>query len=185
MNFQGILSKKVAGVPVIYVAAILVAILAVIAWRMEPASEPVSEAEPGDAAATAGGKLTPTITDEYRQPMTTAAPEPDTNAKWQMRAVQYLTSLGYQTTDAQLAIQEYLAGSDLNVWQTEMANKAVTAIGQPPEPFVVGASTFSPPPVGKGKLYVPGQNNAYPTGSQIVKPSPSVSTKPGSGIPAT
>jgi hypothetical protein len=40
MDVKALMTRKVAGVPVIYIAGLFVAILAVVAWKMKPAAEP-------------------------------------------------------------------------------------------------------------------------------------------------
>ncbi len=159
MDFKGLMQKKVMGIPVLYVAGLLVAILAVVAWRMKPAAEPVEAVAGEDPYATdpegalegsapvyvanpsapgyGGGGSTPTP----------AEPVEPTNEVWARYAIEWLAAEGHATADqASIAIDKYLAGEQLSIAEGRLRDLAISHFGLPPDRPTSGG-TESPDPV--------------------------------------
>lgn len=140
-----LMSKKVAGIPVLYIAALVVAILAVVAWRMKPAAAPADD--PGaeaDAAAedgTGGDASTETPPVYVSNPSSPSAPIPDPNAeptvddneKWKRRSIEWLATQGVTAYTATEAIRKYLAGEQMSQAEGVLRDKAIAHFGLPPE----------------------------------------------------
>jgi hypothetical protein len=146
MNFQEIASKKVAGVPVLYLAAAFVAILAFVAWRMKPSAP---EEEPtGDEGTTpdnaptgeddvdySGLNTNGTVTVVQGPPVAEEATK-QTNDDWERAAVDYLVDAKLATpSEAQNAIRKYLEGNDLSFEEGALKDKAIMKLKLPPEPL--------------------------------------------------
>lgn len=151
MTFSEIAHKKVAGVPVLYLAGAFVAILALVAWKMKPsASEDPADvpdaANPGEEPDNnpdgyAGLATNGTVT--VVQP-TPEKPEPIvvTNDMWGADAIKLLIGDNKATAgDAQAAISKYLAGDALSFAEGELRDYAVSKKGPPPD--YIGTSTVT------------------------------------------
>ena len=152
--------KKVAGVPVIYLALGFVAILAVIAWRMKSSPDLTASdtADQNDAeadAAVPGNAVPPVVSGTVvAQPNSVedqAVPFED-NSTWLHKGVAYLVSKGYNPSDAQRALQAYLSGADMTYQQGTMVDLCIKQFGLPPDDFPIGntapkPATRSVPPV--------------------------------------
>lgn len=175
----GILKRKVAGVPVIYLALGFVLILAVVAWQMKPSADLAQDDADAEADA-----ATPTGSDEVLPPMPSgtvvvqpretepeAAPYED-NSTWRRKAVTYLIGKGVSVGEAELAMQAYLAGNTLSFRQGELRDMAVKGVGLPPDDFQVGNVQPKPtvPPI-----RVPGPVPKPPT---VSRPTPPYTPKP-------
>lgn len=146
-SIKALMGKKVAGIPVIYLAGLFVAILAVLAWRMKPTPEPKEET-PVDAAGEETGDQTgdpqypgsPPVfvanpTPPYMSPDSNQGPSSiDSNEKWMRRAIEWLTGNGHASVDqATVALQKYLAGDHLSVNEGKLRDLAISQYGLPPE----------------------------------------------------
>lgn len=142
--------KRVAGIPMIYLAGGIVAILAIFAFRTMRA--PDNAAEPDVPAETEQNpdadfdtKFDQSAADYsgfVAKGSITAAPadkadsEPivETNETWLAKAVQWNIGKGVSAGLAQSALQTYLAGSDLTLEQGTIRDNTIKEFGLPPEP---------------------------------------------------
>lgn len=164
----GFLKKKVGGIPVLYIVALFVGILAVIAWRMKSnlntnpnsdqptdgvaADQQDTTTNPYDKFATSGTVTVSQGTD----PATVTPIQVATNETWARTAASWLASQGLATTDdAYAAMTAYVNGEQLSVTQGKLRDAAVKQYGLPPEPFTTGgtqtATPSTPPAVMQGK----------------------------------
>lgn len=180
MNFKEIASKKIAGIPVLYLVAGAVVIFAVWAWQMKssPAeevtgdenttAENVSVSEDDSAVADYSG-LAPTGTvTVVQQPTAETESVKQTNDDWLRAAVTYLIDEKKATPgEAQTAINNYLEGNDLTFEQGVLRDAAITKLGLPPERIAVlgTVSAQAAPPAQRqfnnfpGKHTVKGSND--------------------------
>lgn len=143
---RDLFSKRVAGVPVALIAAVVAAAALWGVLRFVPKAETTSDADDevyaddvtGDYAGDAGygpfiavpGQSTPT---------TTFAPE--TQDAWIRRGVQYLTGLGVRADVAQAALTKYVNGDGLTYDEGKYRDQVVAQNGVPPElPTSIGAT---------------------------------------------
>lgn len=147
-SLKALMGKKVAGIPVIYIIGLFVAILAVIAWRMKPSAEPsetpveptaTEEDDPfgqGDPAYPGGA---PTFVANpvpgYLNPDANQGPSSiDDNMKWLRRSIEWLVGQGHASVDqATVALQKYLSGEHLSVNEGKLRDLAISHYGLPPE----------------------------------------------------
>jgi hypothetical protein len=155
-SFQEITQKKIAGVPVLYLAAAFVAILAIVAWKMKPSVPP--EEPTGDESTTPGNVPTAegdvdysglatngTVTVVQGSQTPTEAKE-QTNDDWERAAVDYLVDSKLATPgDAQIAINTYLEGGNLSFEQGKLRDAAVAKLKLPPEPLHTVGTTGTEP----------------------------------------
>lgn len=159
MNISALLRRKVAGVPVVYFAALFVAILVFIAWRLKNVSGDATETTPdGDVegdVADGGG-----TGGEDPNPVFISKPVPntpgtdgvivgtqDSNELWSRRAVEWLYGQHLATpAEAQAAIEAYMSGSDLSYGKSALVDKAIRQFGLPPEPLQRGKTLPSSAP---------------------------------------
>lgn len=153
-NPSAVLKRKVGGVPVIYLVGGVAVVLAVIAWRMKPAPDltanDAATAEDGstDAANPSGSSLLPpmpsgTVVVAPQTPAPEDAPYED-NSTWMRKGVTFLISKGQNPGLAQLALQHYLAGSDLTYSEGAMRDMVVKEYGLPPDGFDAGSTAPKP-----------------------------------------
>jgi hypothetical protein len=146
VNISAVLQRKVFGIPVMYLAALFVAVLVFFAWRMRdasseetPATEP--EGDPGSGGGTGGESFGgdssgPLVTN---LPVTPTTVVTDSNALWARRAIEWLYTVGGSTPElATRAITLYIEGSDLSYGQSALVDKANRQFGLPPEPITRG-----------------------------------------------
>jgi len=167
VTFDDIAKKKVAGVPVLYIAGAFVVILAVVAYKMKstPSGDngPVDETQ-GEASDVTGGAA------DYSgqvgsgtvivAPQNAELPEAvkETNESWERTAVAYLIDSNIATpSDAQLAIDHYLQGADLTFEQGKLKDAAIKKLGLPPEPLP-GVGSISAQPAQKQFNSFPGKH---------------------------
>lgn len=149
-KFKALLSRKVGGVPVMLIAAIVMGVFlfyAIFKVKAKPAEEP-----PTDEAATdgAGVDLAGDGTDTSQPTFTaissvSAASTPfvqDTNDLWGKRALEWLISpavaVSYNVASA--AVTKYLAGESLTVEEETARDKAIKQFGLPPEGVAYAAT---------------------------------------------
>lgn len=150
------LRKKVAGVPVLYIAALFVAVLALVAYRMRPAEPTEGDIDNGtDESDVAGDPATAdysnlatqgTVTvQQGTDPATVTPIEAKTNENWAVKAANWLVAQGLASgTVAQSATRKYIAGESLSVTEGKLIDAAVKQYGVPPEPLTAGG-VASPP----------------------------------------
>ena len=178
MNFKELSGKKVLGVPVLYLGAAAVTILAIVAWKMKPAPTGDSETPAdgsGDGAPGSGsddpyGDLATGGT-VVVQPVTPTPAEvvEETNETWERAAVDYLVNDRKMASAgaAQAAIRAYLDGGDLEYEQGLLRDAAVSKLGIPPEGLPQVGKTNDPPAQRQfsnfpGKHTVKGSNDNTP-----------------------
>lgn len=141
-TFQEIVSKKVAGVPVVYIAGAFVAVLVVVAIKMKPTVTAEDDATPNQPAEELDAA------EDYSSLATTgtvtvvqaATPEAETttatNEQWGRSAVEYLVSENMATpSEAEAAIYHYLQGADLSYSEGQLKDAAIRKLKLPPEPL--------------------------------------------------
>lgn len=156
-SFNEIAQKKVAGIPVLYLAGAFVAILAIVAWKMKPSVPP--EEPTGDESTTPGNVPTDegdvdysglatngTVTVVQGNQNQDQAADAPTNDDWERSAVDYLVSAKMATPgEAQSAINKYLEGANLSFDEGKLRDAAITKLKLPPEPLHTIGSTGSEP----------------------------------------
>jgi hypothetical protein len=156
-SFQEIAQKKIAGVPVLYLAGAFVAILAIVAWKMKPSTPP--EEPRGDESTTPGNVPTDegdvdysglatngTVTVVQGTPATAQDAAKQTNDDWEREAVNFIVDSGLASPGvAQTAIHKYLEGSDLSYEEGQLRDAAIKKLKLPPEPlYTVGVTGTEP-----------------------------------------
>lgn len=139
-GIDSFLKRKVAGVKVVYIAAIGAVILAIIAWNIykrdqvgQKAGESLSDgidaamdypdidAIDRDAQAAVTNDLASDFVGEL------------SNDEWAQKAINYIVQNNRANTlTAQLAIQKYLNGSDLSYSESLLVDYAIGGVGAPP-----------------------------------------------------
>jgi LysM repeat protein len=155
MDRLAFLKRKVGGVPVLYIAAGVVAILAVYAWRAKvvPADAP-ADSETGDSENADAAESFPEIerfpSAAAPSPTVDVTPPDKTNEDWRRDAIGYLISQGASAGAAHDAIERYIDGESLSVEQGKLRDNAVRKLGLPPDVFRAGATaTPAPKPAPK------------------------------------
>lgn len=152
MNFNELAQKKVLGIPVLYLGAGFVTILAIIAWRLKPAADtntpgtnPADSTAGADGEGQTTGQLAGTTSpyDGYDtngtvvvapQPSTSTPGAQPTNENWLGQAVPYVAAqLHLSSGDVQAGLSKYLNGDDLTYDQGRMRDAAIDKFGLPPE----------------------------------------------------
>lgn len=144
-SFSEIANKKVAGIPVIYLAAAGVIGLAFVAYKMKSTVEtPQDNSGAGEPGSGDGSTNPQDPYDGYEttgtvvvQPQPAPAPEvvEETNEKWEKAAVEWLSKerKASDVGTASVAIRTYLDGGDLTYEQGQLRDLAVDKFGLPPE----------------------------------------------------
>lgn len=158
MNIKVLAQKRIAGVPVIYIAAAAAVILAIVAWRMksidsttteEDTGEPAGDSAPigdvsgsGDAGVEAGDVYPQLPTGTVTTPPVTTPIDGtggtnasiETNEEWLKAAAFWLANeKGISAGTAQAALQKYLDGSSLSYTEGQYRDAAVKQFGFPPD----------------------------------------------------
>jgi hypothetical protein len=150
MNFSELAQRKVAGIPVLYLAGAFVAILAIVAWKMKPSvpddevtgdegttpdNVPTDSGDP-DAADYSGLVSQGTVTVVQGTQTPTDAVK-QTNEDWERAAITYLVDAKLASPSAaQNAIHKYLEGVNLSYDEGKLKDAAITKLKLPPEPLV-------------------------------------------------
>ncbi|HJY05898.1 MAG TPA: hypothetical protein VJ323_06250, partial [Bryobacteraceae bacterium] len=138
-------SRKIGGIPVLYLVGGFVVVLAVIAWRMKPNS--VASEEPA-MSADDPFRSDANIRNEDDSPLppipvgTVVAPvqgtpaNPDqgnaaiqTNTDWLKAGVEFLVSKKQGPAEAQRALSTYLDGTDMTMAQQAMVDQVIAEYG--------------------------------------------------------
>lgn len=183
----GFLRKKVAGIPVLYLALAAAIVLAVIAYRLNAAPSSNSAADPNvDPSADPSGDgvlfpepTTGTVIVAPTNPIPTPTDSIDTNDEWLKKSVLFLINeRGANPGIAQVALQTYLEGNSLTVEQGKLRDAAVRQFGLPPETFTAGDTALPRPSVIPRTGLSPLLNNVtMPIDAQPVA-TPTVAPKP-------
>ena len=152
----GILSRKVLGIPVLYIAIVLVLALAFYAWRAKSSSDSAPAADTGDDTADEGGAadvsalypIAPTGTVYAGQPQSAVTDNAEYygNAQWLAKAVMGMAAKGKSPGEVQIALQAYLNGDHLTYDQAMIRDQAIKDHGFPPETFTAGTADGKPVP---------------------------------------
>jgi hypothetical protein len=152
VNYSELVSKKVAGIPVLYLAGAAVIVLAIVAWRMKPSAD-FSDAEGDVQGSPEGGSGVPTEGDDpyagletngtvtvVQQPPAAAEPVQKTNEDWAKEGAEWAVTgaaqaAGIHTTGAaaRAALNHFLYGEDLSYEEGQIVNAVIREKGQPPE----------------------------------------------------
>lgn len=165
MNLSGLTEKKVAGVPVLYLAAAAVAVLAVVAWRMKPSPDAPPEESPQDGGTDAqldenghadgtnpyagySGSGTVIVAPA---PPTATDPEdnrPGSNDEWVRQGAEWLVAeKKVNGQAAYVALTKYINSQSRSFQESGWVDLVIAAKGLPPEPFTgTGPTTANPPP---------------------------------------
>lgn len=154
MNFSEFAHKKVAGIPVLYLAGAAVIVLAIVAWRMKPSADFTDDPDQTQGAPEDGSTLEPQEGDDpygslatngtvtvVQQPTAPVTPDiMDTNEEWIKAGAEWAVTAaaqakGVHTTGAAAvaALNQWLQGEDLNYDQTQIVEAVIAEKGQPPE----------------------------------------------------
>lgn len=186
-----IMRRRVAGIPVVYLAAGGVIILAIVAWRMRTANDaPADNTDvPMDEAQndTANDEIDSAGYDAFtaKTSITAAPPEKEdpievveTNDTWLRKVVEWRVSQGASAGMIQEAIQAYLSGAQLSISQGEERDKAIKQFGLPPDPpdttSTIGPSSTpakSQGPLPRGHVVTNGNDDTYAKIAAIYYPS--------------
>lgn len=158
MDMNALTSKKVAGIPVIYLALAIgvIALYGAFKVKSKPTPPAATDAASTDAPAGDGTDTTQpvfTATPTVTQPSgvntgsVTATSGPDTNALWQRRSIDWLRQNGYDISTATQAINKYLNSEELSQVEAGARDKAVQQFGLPPEDIPNSPVTPAPPPI--------------------------------------
>lgn len=208
MDFKSIAAKRVAGIPVLYLAAAAVVLFAVWAWKMKGSAPEETVSEESTTEETAAGTdpdysglaTTGTVT-VVQNGATETEVEKQTNDDWLRAAVKFLMEEKKVTAgEAQTAISNYLEGNDMTYEQGQLRDAAVSKLGLPPERIATlgnvankaeapGKRQFTNFP---GKHTVKGSNDNSPWklsglyygGSDWVRASQIAASNPSLGNPA-
>jgi hypothetical protein len=154
---KGLASKKVAGVPVLYIGVLVVVVLGVVAWRMKPSTTQEGEETADSTDAT---EDTPTAEDlataDYgfaatrgtvtvtQGSSTDTSAVLDTNELWVRRGAEWLATQGYTATEGLTGLTKYVEGQELSYEEGQMRDKAVSHFGLPPETITPGSTKDAP-----------------------------------------
>lgn len=154
MAFSDLARKKVAGVPVIYLAGGAVAVLAVVAWKLKPtvtapADTPVdSGGDPNavDESAYSGLATQGTVT-VVQQPNQTVPDEVvKTNSTWVRDGAAWLVSeKRVDGTAAYAALTKYVNGQDRSFDENTLVNLVIDHQGAPPDDIAEGGTSGTAP----------------------------------------
>lgn len=143
-DVKSVSRKKIAGIPVLYLAFAVAAVILFLAMRVKPATDTAAtDAESTDTTdggdSLSGDMGEPVVTNPVfvANPTTQTVAE-NTNDLWARQAIQWLISSGATVSEATNAIQKYLSGDTLSYREGELRDKAVTEFGLPPEDIVSG-----------------------------------------------
>lgn len=187
---SGILKRKVFGIPVLYIAIVIVGALAIYAWRARsiPSEEPTTESDgtiddvtynDDENADPSLYPISPTGTVYAQSPQ---AVEDNVeyfgNDDWLRQAVAFLIEQGENPGEAQNALQAYLEGEDMTYNQGVLRDKAIKKFGVPPENFRAGVSAAKPvKPVATPKP-TPAPVKPVTKPKPVEKPKPKPAPKP-------
>lgn len=161
-------SKKIAGVPVVYLAGGAVAIMAIVAWRMKPSPDaPVDTVGTGSEATLDENGLADGA-DPYAglrsngtvivQPAPLPEPvepdRPDTNEEWIRVGAEWLAAKkNIPPTTTYSALSKYIEGKSRSTTEQNYIDDVIREKGFPPDPFTDSPppSTSTPPPSGGSK----------------------------------
>lgn len=158
MDLKAVFSKKVAGIPVLYIAGGVAVLGLVYAVRMK-STVPSTDGGTGDegteeekdgslttsgSADYSGLNGTGTVVVQPQQPPTEDKVE-ETNETWGKAAIDYLIESNLASPGAaELAITTYLAGGNLSYEQGLLRDAAIRKLKSPPQSITVGTTGSQP-----------------------------------------
>ena len=147
-KLNAIMSKKIAGIPVMAIAALFAGVILFYAIRMKPAdteeatdeSAPVEDdsvgGDPGDTSQPVF-QANPTILQPSGvvtgSTSVTAIPQADSNDLWKERVLAELLNKGYSYNVAAGMVSKFLSGTSLSVEEAKVRDAAVKQYGMPPD----------------------------------------------------
>jgi hypothetical protein len=159
VTFKELAAKKVFGVPVLYLALAAVVILAIVAYKMQPAKTDEVKGDPS-ADGSLEGAADDETTDAYaglasggtvtvvQQPTTPEATEVtiQTNETWVKRGAEWLVAGGYSTGPAALsALTKYVQGTDRSYDEQQLVDRVFKQFGAPPDSISEGGTVGAKP----------------------------------------
>lgn len=160
MTFQEFAHKKVAGVPVIYLAGGFVVILAIVAWKLKPSTPPADTTPVDTGGSAADNAIDPTdysglatngtvIVAPQSPPTDTPNSSITTNSDWVQQGVQWLVGQNKSDgTTAVTALSKYINDQDRTYDENTLINLWIKQAGPPPD-GVAGTGTVGSPPAKK------------------------------------
>jgi LysM repeat protein len=153
-NIEALTSKKVGGIPVLYIVLGVAVVALYGALKVKPSTPAATDTTtPQDTAGDLPDtnqpvfSATPTITQPSGVVTSVSATSgPDTDTLWSRRAIDYLRQNGFTLDVATSAINKYIAGEPLSATEASARDKAVAQFGLPPE-TVPDTSTIPADPV--------------------------------------
>ena len=145
MNLDQLTERKIGGVPLIYIGAVVVGLLIFVAIKPVAPVEPLEESDiEGDGPGFEGdgtGRLevsNPVFLTNPIAPVSTglSAITEDSNDVWSRRAIEYLISQGSTVGTATVVITKYMDSETLSITEAALRDKAVKQLGLPPEGIV-------------------------------------------------
>jgi hypothetical protein len=160
-NFQELARKKIAGVPVIYLAGGFVVILAVVAYKMKSTNTGATDTTQTEdtnkgAAPTPNpydsidpdGTGTVTVVQGPPSADTNTDPVVKTNSTWVSEGAQYLVaSKSVPGTAALAALNKYINGQDRSYDEDQWVNAVIKEKGPPPDGTAEGGKVGYKPAV--------------------------------------
>lgn len=164
MNLSGLASKKVAGVPVVYLGAGAAVVLAVIAWQMKAntsgsdatttgnESDGLGEPGSGGGVTTGSGNVDPYAGFVTKESVTVAPPEQviadpviKTNSGWVRDGATYAMTQGQSGSVANAALEKFLRGEDRSYEEQLIVDMVIKTNGLPPDSVDTGGKVGNKP----------------------------------------
>lgn len=167
-SFSEIARKKIAGIPVIYLAGGAVAILAVVAWKMKGTNDGATDAAATDDTGSTGAAPTAnpydsldsdgTVTVVQQTTPTDDSATTKTNGDWVSDGVKWIIANqnGVTGTQAQAALQKYIDGESRTFEEEGWVNAWIVIGGLPPDGITAGSGTIGSAPAQKQFTNFPG-----------------------------
>lgn len=134
MNLKALMSKKVAGIPVMYIALALAIVAVYGAIKLKPSPEVAEDTAEEEETEEFDGDY-----GDVNQPVFVAnppqqpGPAPDTDELWARRAIDWLRANGVKLELATSGITKYLNEEPLSEAERAVVDRAVQQFGIPPE----------------------------------------------------
>lgn len=160
---SSLLRKKVAGVPVIYIAAGFVLIIVIYAWRTQSLPSGTSSDDASSDSASGQDDVTDTgddattyadavpavstgtvVSTSSSLPATADNTSIDSNEEWLSRGVTFLGTHSVGAGEAQEALQVYLEGGSMTYRQGQLRDMVIAELGLPPDPPRIGITAPAP-----------------------------------------
>jgi hypothetical protein len=164
-SFQEIAHKKIAGVPMLYLAGAFVVVLGVVAWRMKPSADAPPEESPSDGGTDAqlddnghadgsnpyagySGNGTVIVAPQQPAPDNPEDTRPGSNDEWVRQGAEWLVAdKKVNGQAAYVALNKYINGQSRSYQESSWVDQVIAAKGLPPESFTgTPPTTTNPPP---------------------------------------